>query len=83
MPRLLFIDTGCGIAGSRLPLIFDRFYSYPAHNGSGIGLALCRQILQAWQARISCISRDSAYAIFVLEFAQPVPSRFSSPHRAR
>ena len=83
VPRLLFIDTGCGIAASRLPLIFDRFYSYPAHNGSGIGLALCRQILQAWQARISCISRDSAYAIFVLEFAQPVPSRFPSPHRAR
>ncbi|OBV40523.1 sensor histidine kinase [Janthinobacterium psychrotolerans] len=83
VPRLLFIDTGCGIAASRLPLIFDRFYSYPAHNGSGIGLALCRQILQAWQARISCVSRDSAYAIFVLEFVQPAPDRFSPPLRAR
>lgn len=83
VPRLLFIDTGCGIAASRLPLIFDRFYSYPAHNGSGIGLALCRQILQAWRARIHCVSRDSAYAIFVLEFAPPAPDRFSPPQRAR
>ena len=71
VPRLLVIDTGCGIAASRLPLIFDRFYSYPAHNGSGIGLALCRQIMQAWHARIGCVSREHAYAIFILEFPQP------------
>jgi two-component system CAI-1 autoinducer sensor kinase/phosphatase CqsS len=43
-PCLLFIDTGCGIAPHHLPLIFRRFYSYPAHNGSGIGLALCQDI---------------------------------------
>ena len=33
-----------------------------------IGLALCRQILTAWQARLRCVSREHAYAIFVLEF---------------
>jgi len=81
VPRLLFIDTGCGIARNRLPLIFDRFYSYPAHNGSGIGLALCRQIMQAWHARIDCVAREGAYAIFRLEF--PQPNRFSPSHRAR
>jgi hypothetical protein len=73
-PRLLFIDTGCGIAASHLPLIFRRFYSYPAHNGSGIGLALCQEIMQAWDARIRCVSRESAYAIFVLEFPSEVAS---------
>lgn len=83
VPRLLFIDTGCGIAKNRLPLIFERFYSYPVHNGSGIGLALCRQIVTAWQARIRCVSREHAYAIFILEFPQPLPARFqpSSPAR--
>ena len=83
VPRLLFIDTGCGIAPARLPLIFERFYSYPVHNGSGIGLALCRQIVTAWQARIRCVSREHAYAIFILEFPQPLPARFqpSSPAR--
>ncbi|HEU4776953.1 MAG TPA: HAMP domain-containing sensor histidine kinase, partial [Telluria sp.] len=67
-PRLLFIDTGCGVAPRQLPLIFRRFYSYPAHNGTGIGLALCKEIMEAWDATIRCVSRESAYAIFVLEF---------------
>ncbi|AVR98190.1 sensor histidine kinase [Pseudoduganella armeniaca] len=67
-PRLLFIDTACGIAARRQPFIFHRFYAYPAHNGTGVGLALCRQIMHAWNASIRCVSRESAYAIFVLEF---------------
>lgn len=72
-PRLLFIDTGCGVAPQRLPLIFQRFYSYPSHNGSGIGLALCKEIMEAWDASIRCLSRESAYAIFVLEFPRVSP----------
>lgn len=67
-PRLLFIDTGCGIAQQQMSLIFRRFYSHPPHNGAGIGLALCQEIMQAWGASIRCVSRESAYAIFVLEF---------------
>lgn len=74
-PRLLVIDTGCGIAASRMPLIFDRFYSYPVHTGSGIGLALCRQIADAWHARIGCVSREHAYTIFILEFPPAAPAR--------
>lgn len=67
-PRLLFIDTACGVAPRQLPLIFRRFYSFPAHNGTGIGLALCKEIMEAWDANIRCVSRETAYAIFVLEF---------------
>ena len=69
-PRLLFIDTGCGIAAPHLPLIFKRFYSYPPNSGSGIGLALCKEIIDAWKANIRCVSRECAYTIFVLEFPQ-------------
>lgn len=68
MPRLLFIDTGCGIAAAQLPNIFKRFYSYPPSTGSGIGLALCKEILDAWHASIRCVSRELAYTMFVLEF---------------
>lgn len=67
-PRLLFIDTGSGIAPQHLPHIFQRFYSYPAHNGSGIGLALSQEILRAWNSRIRCVTREQCYAIFILEF---------------
>jgi two-component system CAI-1 autoinducer sensor kinase/phosphatase CqsS len=69
-PRLLFIDTGCGVPAQQMSMIFRRFYSYPPHNGAGIGLALCEEIMDAWSANIHCVSRESAYAIFVLEFPQ-------------
>ncbi len=80
VPRLLFIDTGCGIARPNLPLIFKRFYSYPPSSGSGIGLALCKEIIEAWQASIRCCSRELRYTMFVLEFPrvqQQEPSRIT------
>ena len=78
-PRLLFIDTGCGIAPPQLPLIFKRFYSYPPKSGSGIGLSLCKDIIDAWKARIRCISREYAYTIFVLEFPRLAPAPALAP----
>jgi two-component system CAI-1 autoinducer sensor kinase/phosphatase CqsS len=66
-PRLLVIDSGCGIARRDLPKIFKRFYT-SGNGGAGIGLTLCRDILDAWQARIRCVSRELAYTMFVLEF---------------
>jgi two-component system CAI-1 autoinducer sensor kinase/phosphatase CqsS len=67
-PRLLLMDSGCGIPARQLPYIFERFYSYPAHTGSGIGLALCKDIVHAWHGRIRCRSRENAYTVFALEF---------------
>lgn len=78
-PRLLFIDTGCGIPAPQLPLIFKRFYSYPPDSGSGIGLALCKDIIDAWRANIRCVSREWAYTIFVLEFPPPGQRLCASP----
>ncbi len=80
-PRLLFIDTGCGIEARQLPLIFRRFYSYPASAGSGIGLALCKEIVEAWQARIRCVSRELAYTVFILEF--PTHVQLTPAHAAQ
>jgi len=71
-PRLLIMDSGCGIAPGQLPHIFDRFYSWPPSSGAGIGLALCKDIVHAWQGRIRCRSRisgpASGYTVFALEF---------------
>jgi len=75
-PRLLVMDSGCGIAAKQLPYIFERFYSWPPSSGAGIGLALCKDIVHAWQGRIRCRSRESAYTVFALEFTSinPCPS---------
>lgn len=77
-PRLLFIDTGCGIAPRSLPNIFRRFYSAPEGNGAGIGLAFCKDVLDAWGAQIRCVSRLNRYTVFVLEFAPSAPCQIRS-----
>lgn len=67
-PRLLLMDSGCGIAAKQLPYIFERFYSYPPNTGAGIGLALCKDIVHAWHGKIRCRSREQVYTVFSLEF---------------
>jgi two-component system CAI-1 autoinducer sensor kinase/phosphatase CqsS len=69
-PRLLLMDSGCGIAAKQLPYIFERFYSWPPNTGSGIGLALCKDIVHAWHGKIRCRSREKVYTVFALEFPQ-------------
>ncbi|NNM68908.1 MAG: HAMP domain-containing histidine kinase [Gallionella sp.] len=68
--RLFFIDTGCGIDSTRLPLIFKRFYAYPEHTGTGIGLSFCKEVIEAWRGHIHCASKINSHTIFVLEFPQ-------------
>jgi len=50
-------DNGCGIPADKLPQIFDRFYraDYARNRttgGSGIGLSIAKQIIEAHQGKI-------------------------------
>jgi two-component system CAI-1 autoinducer sensor kinase/phosphatase CqsS len=63
-----FRDTGCGIPAKELPHIFRRFYTYPPNAGTGIGLAFCRDTLEAWGAKITCRSEQDAYTEFAIQF---------------
>lgn len=65
------IDQGVGIAESQLPHIFDRFYQ--ADNsltrqaeGTGIGLALTKELVQLMGGKISAKSRLGEGTTFVL-----------------
>jgi len=69
--RLTIRDTGCGIPSAQLPSIFKRFYSYPPADGTGIGLAFCRDTLGSWGAKISCDSEEGNYTEFVIQFPLP------------
>lgn len=64
---LCFKDTAMGIGEKILPNIFDRFFS-KTENGSGVGLAFCREVLNGFGGEIACESVESQFAKFTLTF---------------
>ncbi|WP_404993285.1 sensor histidine kinase [Cupriavidus pauculus] len=69
--HVLFRDTATGVPPHVLARMFQPFFSYPAHRGTGIGLAFCRDVLRSWGASISCRSVEHEYTEFDLQFPQP------------
>lgn len=76
------IDRGEGIAPSNLDRVFDAFFSTRA-GGMGMGLAICRTLIEAHQGRISVTSRPGVETAF--QFTLPASSSddaaVSSLHR--
>ncbi len=65
--QLHFKDTGAGIANDALPKLFERFYT-TTPNGTGVGLAFCRMIMEGIGGSIHCDSVESEFTEFVLIF---------------
>ena len=65
-------DTGRGIPRERLPKIFDRFYTTKSgpdasgKGGTGVGLSLCREIIESHQGRIRVESSVGKGTLFTL-----------------
>ena len=62
-------DTGIGIAADNLPNIFDRFYQVDStvnrsYEGTGIGLALVRELVDVLQGTISVASTEGKGTTF-------------------
>lgn len=74
-------DHGPGIAPEDLPYVFDRFYRASAARalpGSGLGLAMARQIARAHGATLTAESSPGGGALFRLRFAA-APSAAAAP----
>jgi len=71
--RLIVRDTGEGIPPEDLPYIFDRFWrgdrsrSHTAGAGSGLGLPIARQLVQAHGGRIGVESQPGQGTTFTIE----------------
>jgi two-component system sensor histidine kinase KdpD len=65
-------DQGAGIDPSQLEKIFDRFYQADAtprrlYSGVGLGLFICRQLIEAHNGRIWAENRPEGGSAFVFE----------------
>jgi signal transduction histidine kinase len=71
MVELRISDTGLGIPPERLRLIFEPFYTTKApdeagHGGTGLGLSVCRQIIEQHHGRIrveSLVGKGSTFTV--------------------
>ena len=64
-------DTGCGISAAHLPHVFERFYRVDTgrsrqHGGSGLGLSICKSLVEAHGGTIHCKSTVGEGSVFVV-----------------
>ena len=86
MVDLVVRDTGQGIPRDQLPRIFNRYFTTKSgpddtgKGGAGIGLAACREIIQAHQGRVrveSTVGQGTAFTIRL-----PIADETESPAAA-
>jgi len=69
-------DTGPGLPADKLDQIFDAFFTTKPQ-GSGMGLAICRSIVESHGGRLWAASNDGQGAVF--HFALPAVSAGTDP----
>ncbi len=82
MVRVMVEDSGTGIAPKDLPHIFERFYRIEgdaasaghAMPGTGIGLNICREIVEAHGGRITAESELGKGSRFIISLPLSAPS---------
>jgi signal transduction histidine kinase/DNA-binding NarL/FixJ family response regulator len=67
-PRIVVRDTGPGIAPEQLPRLFEEFHTVGKAEGTGLGLAFCRRVMQALGGSIACRSVPGSFTEFTLSF---------------
>jgi PAS domain S-box-containing protein len=66
--RLAFGDTGVGLPAEEAERVFEPFYSTKGDQGSGLGLTICRQIMDTHRGAISLSSKPGTGTTVTLEF---------------
>ncbi|HEY6083152.1 MAG TPA: ATP-binding protein, partial [Chitinophagaceae bacterium] len=74
-------DNGVGVSSGKIPFIFDRFYqaddsNVRQHEGSGIGLALVKELAELLQGKITAVSEPGKRT--VISCYLPLDKKFIS-----
>lgn len=73
--ELAFTDTGAGVPPELLPLIFMPFVTGGSRmQGTGVGLAFCKMVIEAFGGRISCHSKVGISTTFTINLPRPSSS---------
>jgi signal transduction histidine kinase len=87
MIEISVTDSGPGIYSGDIPFLFERFRqldgsSTRAHGGVGIGLYICKRIVDAVGGRIWCDSRLGVGSRFVFTLPKDAPTAVSAADRS-
>lgn len=83
--RVAFSDQGPGIPPEHLPHLFQRFYRVPGHNstGSGLGLFICKKIIEAHGGAISVKSQVGVGTTFIIDFPAELKNISKEPEHVQ
>jgi Na+/proline symporter/nitrogen-specific signal transduction histidine kinase len=75
--QIAIIDNGRGVAAVDKPFIFDKFYqsdeqAFKKNEGSGFGLAICKQIIELHQGQIYLDDAIEQGAKFIIELPKSI-----------
>lgn len=82
--RVKVTDTGCGIAATVLPQIFDPFVQGDSRmsrrvGGIGLGLSVVRRIAESCGGTVSCTSTWGQGSTFTIEWPFSLPTSVDAP----
>ncbi len=74
------VDNGCGVAPEKLEKIWEPLFTTRENSGTGLGLDICRKIIEAHQGLIECQSPpEDASAGSVFSVSLPLHKQGLSP----
>lgn len=66
--QVIFKDTGKGMSKELFAKLFQPFEGNKNNDGSGLGLAFSRIVIESFGGKISCNSKENEFTEFVLSF---------------
>ncbi len=77
-------DTGVGIEKNDLPRIYDRFTQLDQslsrkHEGTGLGLALCKEVIEFMGGTINVVSEIGVGSTFYFDLTLPISKQYALP----